>query len=524
MSNNADQLNNVPFAERLRLLQSLQTYDVVARTNGLSLYRPHAKQHYFHAHGHFKYRYGRTGNRFGKSDMGVAEDVAWSIGERIWYKNTFDIVDGQGNIVERHQGREDHPLVTLGIPNRATKGLIICTDWGKAHEIFTCETRGITQGKIWKWLPEKNFVRRDVDHSGHINRFTIKSKNGDESTIYIDTVAGFKINEQRGESNWYDWIHVDEPIPEDMWNSYARGLIDHNGSAWFTCTPLREPWINKFFLPSNRTPLDPNKPNIFKNKRGIEDRIVITGKATDNPYTSEEGVLSYMEGLSDRDKSARMFGMPIEQSGLVHPWFDPMVHVYTTLPPEWAEFNKPPLDYTIRVHVDCHPMTANAVLFAATSPKGQVFFYDEIFEQCTADILAQQILNKIHGYFCPVIWMDPSGFIKTMDDKTTFADDFLEYGLVPEKASKDLLRGIQQANVALKKQGYLYFAHNLIETLNEFDTYVFQDPLKKPDKPRDKDDHMMEGLHRLVLGGLNYIPQVIYDSDTRQSANYLLTI
>lgn len=520
----APDISQLPFASRLRLMQSLTTYDNVAKTNGLSLYRPHAKQDYFHAHGDFKFRYGRTGNRFGKTKMGVGEDIAWAIGERSWYKSSFDVIDGNGNITRRHEGGDKHPFVHLGIPQRPTKGLILCTDWEKAKKVFTNETEGFTAGAIWQLLPKANFVRRNVDHSGHINEFVIKSKWGGHSTISIETIAGYKLNNQRGESEFYDWIHVDEPIPEEMWNSYSRGLMDHNGSAWFTCTPLREPWINTFFLPSNRTKLDDSKPNIFNRDGTIANRVVIVGKSTDNPYTDAAGIEEYMYGLSDREKSARMFGLPIEQSGLVHPWFSEVDHAYTTLPPGWSEINKPPLDYTIRVHVDPHPCTPNAVLFAATSPRGQVFFFDEIFDACSADILAQMILKKIEGYFCPVIWMDPSGFITSMDDKTTFADDFLEYGLVPEKASKDLNRGIIQTNVALKKKGYLYFAHNLIRTFWELDRYVFQDPLRKPDKPKDKDDHMIEGLHRLVLGGLNYIPQVIYDSATRQSANYLLTI
>ena len=51
------------------------------------------------------------------------------------------------------------------------------------------------------------------------------------------------------ESSQWDWIHVDEPIPEGMWNAVSRGLMDTGGSAWFTCTPIAEQWINEFFLP-----------------------------------------------------------------------------------------------------------------------------------------------------------------------------------------------------------------------------------------------------------------------------------
>ena len=52
------------------------------------------------------------------------------------------------------------------------------------------------------------------------------------------------------ESSQWDWIHVDEPIPEAMWIANSRGLMDTGGSAWFTCTPIAEQWINKFFLPT----------------------------------------------------------------------------------------------------------------------------------------------------------------------------------------------------------------------------------------------------------------------------------
>ena len=50
------------------------------------------------------------------------------------------------------------------------------------------------------------------------------------------------------ESSQWDWIHVDEPIPEAMWNAVSRGLMDTGGSAWFTCTPIAEQWINLKFI------------------------------------------------------------------------------------------------------------------------------------------------------------------------------------------------------------------------------------------------------------------------------------
>ena len=79
-------------------------------------------------------------------------------------------------------------------------------------------------------------------------------------------------------------------------------------------------------------------------------------------------------------------------------------------------------------------------------------------------------------------------------------------------------------NQSLAKPGLLNFACNLQRTLFEFDTYCYQDPLKRPDKPIDKDDHMMEGLHRLVLNGLSYISPNIFDEVPVCGTMSLLTI
>lgn len=473
------------------MLELCKQREVQQATMGCAMYRPHPKQDKFHRLGRLKFRYLRTGNRFGKSDCGSAEDVAHALGYRPWYS-------------------EGDPARYEGIKQKPNKILILCTDWGKAKSVFTNEVEGKNQGKLWKWIPKEALVGRSTNHSGDINQITVKSIWGGESLIIIDTVAAYKQNSLRGESDYFDGIHVDEPIPEEMWTSFARGLIDTKGSAWFTCTPLREPWINRFFIPSSRIVLDGDNANFFPDSKGRVNRVVIVGTSYDNPFVDEESIDEIMDGFSDRERFARLFGKPIDQAGTVHPDFSDD-HVYTEIPPSWSEVNKPPLDYTVRVHIDFHRCTPYAVLFSATSPQGQVFFFEEIWEQCSTDEIALKIQEITKDYFVPVVWMDPSGFIKTMQEETTFADDLANYGILCEKASKDLTRGIKLTNNLLKKPGLLWFGAHLTRTLYEFEVYVFQDPEKRPDKPQDKNDHMMEGLHRLCLGGLNHISTEIFD-------------
>jgi len=121
---------------------------------GMRFFRPHEKQYMFLSAGPEKRRYLRTGNRFGKSDVGAVEDCGWAYGRRLFFEETFDIINGEGEVVGHHEGHANHPLVTAGIPPRPTKGLILCQDWDKAEDVFTSMEAGLGQGKIWKFLPK----------------------------------------------------------------------------------------------------------------------------------------------------------------------------------------------------------------------------------------------------------------------------------------------------------------------------------------------------------------------------------
>lgn len=484
-------LTKLTLAEKVELADQLRQYDSLYATHGCKFYQPHRKQDMFHRAGDTKFRYLRTGNRFGKSDCGTNEDVAFAIGARIWYD-------------------KDDPAYSAGIPRRPTKGLVLCTDWGKAKEVFTNEADGIAQGKFWRWLPRENFVTRKTNHSGEINEIVVKSIWGGESTIMIDTVAGFSKNNQRAESGWFDWIHVDEPIPRAMWTAFSRGLIDSDGKAWFTCTPLCEPWINHFFIPIPRYKLNASEVNYFADANTlVKNRAVIVGSSRDNPFVAPDAINAFEAGLSDREKAARIDGNPIDASGTVHwPFNDEMI--YHEPPPGWNGVNDPPSEAMISFHIDPHPRTPHAILFAATMPDGMTYFYDELWMQGDADDIGRAIQDRISGRYVRTALADPSAFIDVQTTGSSIADDLCAYGVFVEKGSKDLDRSIMRTNELLRGNK-LRFAFNLTRTLYEFENYVWDDPEKRPNKPRDKDDHMMEGLHRLCIHGFDYVAPALYD-------------
>lgn len=478
------------------------------REFGLRYYQPHYKQDLFHLAGNRKRRYMRTGNRFGKSDMGAAEACAWALGYRPWYEMTFDVVDGKGNKVRQHEGKPNHPDCFKGIPKRATKGLIICHDWDKAEEIFTSEEDGLGRGKLFKFLPDRRgrddgetpgIIRVKRTSTGAISLLYVRSIHGGVSTIYLDTVRSYKTDGMGQESSNWDWIQIDEPCPEGMWKACSRGLIDANGSAWFNCTPLRERWINDMFIPGHRTPLKQDQENIFQVKGS--DRWVMVGSMHDNPHLQEAAKREFISSLTDDEIKTRVDGQPAHLSGVIYTQFDYGRHVYTDNPRGWEQMNKPPRTYKVRYSIDPHPQTPHAVLFAATAPTGQVFLFSEIFDHCLTGDLIKQIYDVIGDQVVDSVPCDWMAFEENPIDGRCMADEFDEHGIQVHKSPRQLSAGIIAVKAALARPNFIYVSEHLERFLYEIDSYVWDE---KKEKPADGKDHMMENFYRLVLEGLDY--------------------
>lgn len=502
--------------EQRDLAAMLKRRDALRKANGLAFYKPHDKQDRFHSAGLFSRRYMRTGNRLGKTTCGVAEDIAWARGERTWYKVPFDVLGRDGTFVRRHDPTQPAhaALITAGIPRRSTKGVIIVQDWDKAKSVFTSEDAGQSRGKIWQLLPESWLEGTDNDRQGNLQRIRIRSIYGEISTIQFETIKSFMQDPQGHESEDWDFVHIDEPCPEEMFTAYARGLVDRGGFAWFMCTPLTQMWINDYFIPRARTRdtfalgQDFSKTIKVADETFTQNYWVITGSIFDNYYLAKSEIAAFIQDIPDMDLDTRIEGRPRALSGAIYTEFHRDVHIYHDTPPGWIDPYTPPEDYCIKISIDPHPSTPSAVLFDAISPGGFHFFYAEIFEHLLIKHLCERILlvpgaDRAYQIICdPIAWNEAS-----TGDGTRMVDDFMEGGIFPIPATKDLVRGILKVKAMLTKRclkgtPILRFSSDLITTSFEFDRFVW-DP-KKALPHKTCPDHMMECLYRLMLDGTEW--------------------
>jgi hypothetical protein len=436
----------------------------LAKRFGLLYYSPYSKQDSFHRAGTFKHRMFRAGNRSGKSTMGAAEDCSWLLGYRPFYK-------------------ESDPARTAGIPQHPNKGLVITNDWEKVKEIWTSPATG----KIWKFLPDGFVKSTSRNHSGAID--TIVCENS--SVLKFDVVESFIRSPMGSESSDFDFLHVDEPCPRDMYIANSRGLIDRNGSDWFTLTPLQQLWINDMFFPSDA-------------KDKLASAWCIIGSTYDNPFLTKDGIAEFEKLITEDERQCRMYGLPLELSGLVYKEFRRDIHVFENVPCGWSGYNDPPKEYTIYTAIDTHPKVPHAVLFIAVGPSGLPIVYDEIFLHTSATELASLILAKLKGRNYVPPKCEPAAWIEDPETGRSLAQMFAEAGLPVLKASKGKTHGILNLKGIFNKRDPLgiKFCPTVHRTLWEIQRYCF-DP--KTNKPVDADDHMMEDLYRLMINNPQWI-------------------
>jgi phage terminase large subunit-like protein len=431
-----------------RKIEILGTVDSYRKDHYLEFFEPHEKQKpVFQA---VEDRDVRTilyqgGNRSGKTTWNVASVVSMLLGYFPWNKRlTRFPVPVRGRLCGEDNG---HHLREVLIP--------------KLKEMVPPEaldsTRRNQQGleAFWKFK----------------NGSTLELMSYEQSTDIYEGWSGH-------------FVSFDEPPPRDKYVACQRGLIDYNGICLMSLTPLKEPWIYDEIV----------------TKGDIATRYY-TVDTLDNPHLSREAIDNFERTLTDEEKETRLRGGWLFLQGLVYKDYTPGVHRIKSF--------DVPRDWSVYVAIDTHPRTEQALMFMAVDEKERYYVVHDVFKHGSPEEVGQWILeyhDKIHPVDMAIIEPGSQGDTNRGCSMFEIIDDILSTRRIPlELGSRDMAGGILQVKRALRSANglpSLFVFEDCERTHYEFTRYVWEDwrsdDKNAKQKPRDKDDHMMENLRRLI--------------------------
>lgn len=301
-------------------------------------YIPNAKHEaFFRSHARGRWICG--GNRSGKTESGVREDVAFAIGFRPWFKRT-------------------DPDYKTPFSGQATRGRIFIEDWKKAGK------ENIVP-KLYSVVPQELLAKKPTKQENGVEYFwNIKvpfDATGRISTIELVTNK----SDVRAMEGWSGhWAHFDEPTRESAFTATARGLVDHGGYFWMTMTLLGEPWIY------DKIVTDPEYEgdylNIFEN---------LYDPRTGSGFLTKENIEEFLKTVPRHELKTRTTGEPIHLSGMIFEDFSYNVHGYPGMFITKEDF-EPPDDWYRGLFIDPGARKPHTVVYAAWSPDGELFIYD----------------------------------------------------------------------------------------------------------------------------------------------------
>lgn len=268
-----------------------------------------------------------------------------------------------------------------------------------------------------------------------------------------------------------DWLHWDEPPPEDVLKAAERGKVVTNAPSWFTMTPLSEAYIYDMF-----------SVKAFNNG-GTDDQIAIFhGAIWDNckdwcrscdctipenvpenmedplaerpvnncpmcgqimGFMAREGIEEYLKLYTDPDeRAAHEEGKWAHLSGLVYKELDRNVHVYKDFPI--------PRDWMRIEAVDPHDARPTRWLFGAVSPEdivvngktaNRIYFYAYLLADGNIEEIARKVRVKRaeHDYKTPAMVILDAKFgsksIKTQEAETTWEEELEKAGITKIRLS-----------------------------------------------------------------------------------------
>jgi hypothetical protein len=306
-------------------------------------------------------------------------------------------------------------------------------------------------------------------------------------------------------------VWIDEPMPQDRFMA-TIGRARLGMVIIWTYTPLfSSGWIKDW--------MDEAVTNGLADyvEAEMEDNCLEHGI---RGILEHENIVRMANSFPAAEREARVFGKFGHLIGRVHKGWNRQIHVRKAIPLN-------PKDWTTYMALDPHPRVADHVMWMSVNAKGQKIISADLQSEGGAKDLSVRIkdIETKHNFRMgsPRI-IDPSAFVEDQHkDKRekTFAEELEKYGLYFAGGAKDLNAGIKRTDDALDyevvgermvRSPELIVFDTCITTIKQMESYVWgewkgagKDEKKPSGKPRDKDDHMPENLHRLLLLEPEYV-------------------
>jgi phage terminase large subunit-like protein len=438
---------------------------------------PHPNQDKFHRDKSLR-RVVLGGRRSGKSESGIREDVAHSLGYRPWLEEgdadrTIDIpIPNKGLIIgEKFEEQVKNVLVPklLGNPAMGIPGAIPLSEIDP------------------KRPPKKNSRGVVVD---------IFFRNG--STIHLQS---YDQGMDAFQSADYHWAHPDEPPPRPIWVAIKGCLTDHNGRIWVTMTPLKEPYFYDEVVCRTGTA-------VFE--YDIEDNL--------NYGLTRQGIDEYSSTLTDEEKPTLLKGKYHHLAGLVYKSYS-KIHRIKRVPVK--------KHWNLHMHIDTHRRTPHHAIWIAILPDNKKYVVGELknidphnrVEPFVESIITyeREVLGRDHNDRDIDRLIEPAAS-EHNPIGPTILEVFNKCGIWGNPGIKNPGAGITLLNEELKYNPEvgtypnIYFFDDLQGVHFEMTHYIWEDWSRKSgwtktekQVPRDKDDHFVEGIHRVLLNRPRYI-------------------
>jgi hypothetical protein len=436
---------------------------------------PHKGQSSFHRSKSL-IRVASGGNRSGKSTCGGNEAVAHSLGYRPWLKP-----------------EDPDYKVNVRVPN---KGLICGESFGEqVKKVLIPKLLGDPENGVPGAIPTSELLYTKKNPQGVITEIGLKNGSNIHLQSYDQPVELF-------ESSDHDWFWADEPPPRAIWVAVQRGLADRRGRSWITMTPLKEPWIFDEIYP---------RPDVELFYFDIEDNL--------GYGLTREGIDQFARSLTPDEMEARLRGKYFHLTGLVYKSYQKIHRVKRA--EVWKSTNgKIPRHWALWFHVDTHPRTPHHAVWIAVAPDQRKYICGELkngdpnnkikpFAEALK-IYERTFFNR--GIDEVVRLMEPGAQSPNPGEGLSIWDEFAKYGFRCKPGSKNRDAGILLFQDALQfdpERGLyptIFVFDDLPGVHKELTHYIWDDWAMKAGQgktekqvPKDKDDHLIEGIHRILL-------------------------